>query len=96
LSTADKRQLAKILLIQMRYPDLYFELLKAAGTLDKIGKIQELTAIEEKKALQAADASFAALYANVDLRRFLMKTVAIQLSEKDVARWLDVTKGAAS
>jgi len=85
-----------MLLIQMRYPDLYFELFKEAGTLDKLEKTQKLTANEQKKTLQAATESFNALHANPDLRRFLTKTDAIQLSDKEVMRWLDVTKGGAA
>jgi len=91
-----KCQLAKILLIQMRYPDLYFELLKEPGTLSKLTKMPTLTELQRKEALEKANESFAALYANSDLRRFLRNTREVASSDQEVEQWLEVTKGAAA
>jgi predicted KAP-like P-loop ATPase len=95
LDLASKRKLAKILLIQMRFPDLYFELLKDPGTLAKLVTTQNLAEIKRKEELEKADKSFVALYSNTDLWRFLKSTKDIGLTDREVERWLEVTKGTA-
>jgi len=89
-----KRKLAKILLIQMRYPVLYFELLKDASTLAKLTNTQNLIEIQRNDVLQKSSKSFRDLFEDAELLRFLKSTENVDLTDGEVEEWLEVTKGA--
>jgi len=83
--SADERLiLAKVLVIQMRFPDFYRELTRDPGLMAKIRDVND----------QAAwvDAGIGQLRNDLELRRFLRRTQGILAPAEQVRPWIRVTE----
>ncbi len=85
--------LSKILLIQMRFPTLYYELLRNEDIAQKITDILALGALAQKAEVEQSTDTIKALYADQSLRKFLDRTRNIPCSAGDINPWIQLTHG---
>lgn len=81
LSPEEQLSLAKILLIQMRFPDFYRSLMEDSGRVERLSDA-DLTTWEQE--------GLGRLYKDVALRQFLRETHEIPSHKRDVRRWVRV------
>lgn len=91
ISEEDKRHLAKILLIQMRFPEFYYALMKDLTLITKY--VYNLSLDSDTKAMALReDKIFNKFYHDLELRRFLEKTKSISCEAEKIEQWIILTK----
>jgi Cdc6-like AAA superfamily ATPase len=94
LSSLDRKHLAKILLIQMRFPILYYGLLENLNLVSDFIDTTQKTS-EERDSILAKSLMLKRMYEDVELRRFLEKTRSISCHSQEISKWVFLTKGQA-
>lgn len=87
-SAEDRLTLAKVLLLQMRFPDFYRELARHSDLLEKLEKTDNKDAWVR--------AGIGQLYEDLELRRFLDDTEEISAPGELVRYWIRVTEPGAA
>jgi energy-coupling factor transporter ATP-binding protein EcfA2 len=87
--------LSKILLIQMRFPDLYYELLRDEDVAYRLSKILSLKPLEQEAQVAQGSEVLRRLYQDQILGRFLVKTQEIPCTASDIRPWVELTHGNA-
>jgi KAP family P-loop domain len=87
----DQRRLAKVLMLQMRFPDVFNMLAEQPNLAEEmtVALNEGPAAVSRQKELGGAGTS--ALYDDTDLRRFLMVTSEIRTEEAQIDRWIRLT-----
>ena len=83
LTQPERLILAKILVLQTRFPDFYRRLMQDPGLIAKLQEADEATWHEK---------DMAELYENIALRQFLKKTRSVGADEDEVRQWIRVAK----
>lgn len=86
-SVDERLTLAKVLIIQMKFPRFYQELTRAPGLIAKLENIDDETAW--------VNADMGHLYEDRELRHFLLRTKEIPASFASVMRWIRVAQTLA-
>ena len=91
LTPEEKRSLAKVLLIQMSFPELYYELFR---DMDLIAYLTDLANSypETKGKIERLSNHQKELYSDIALVSFLQNTSEIRCEKKDIRDWLLFTK----
>ncbi len=93
LSKEQRQHLAKILLIQMRFPKLYYALVENQKiVIDLVDAIREYTTEDRDRILKKSEI-LEELYKDVELRKFLEKTRSITCEPHQIEPWIILTKG---
>jgi hypothetical protein len=93
ISDKERLILSKVLFIQMRYPALYYEMLRDANIAHNLSEILSLTDLQQKMTVGQQPDVVKTLYADQGLRQFLARTQKIPCSSTDVERWIRLTNG---
>ena len=83
LTQPERLILAKILVLQTRFPDFYRRLMQDPGLIAKLQEADKATWHEK---------DMAELYENIALRQFLKKTRSVGADEDEVRQWIRVAK----
>ena len=92
LSEEEQRNLAKILLIQMRFPKLYYALVEDFGLIANLTAIFQKDASERDSAF-ALNSTFREFYEDKEVRTFIIKTSQIPCEREQIMKWVLLTKG---
>jgi KAP family P-loop domain len=84
-------QLAKVLMIQMRFPKLFRLLVDDPGLAQRLTDVLEAGPQERDRAREIAGEDINALYDDAELTRFLAGTRHIPLPERDIRPWVQLT-----
>lgn len=95
ISSKEQQVLAKILLIQMRFPNLYHALTRNLGLVSQISQFRKESP-SNRKELMATSPVIQELWDDKDLLSFLEKTADVDCEEAEIDRWILLTKGQAS
>jgi energy-coupling factor transporter ATP-binding protein EcfA2 len=85
--------LSKVLLIQMRFPDLYQALLKNNDTAELLSTILTKNPMQQEAEVSQGSDIIKSLYADQGLRLFLSKTKTISCSADAITPWIQLTNG---
>jgi len=96
LSIAQRRQLAKILLIQMRFPMLYYALSQDHNLLERMMNTLKERGPARREIIEASPQAVKDLYGDSTLLDFLSRTRDISSDGDQIARWVMLTKGQAT
>ncbi len=92
--TIEQRQLlAKVLLIQMRFPALYYALVKDLSLVATLTDTLALPLHEREKIINNSPEHVKAFFADTDLRSFLEKTRAIPCEAERIGPYVMLIKG---
>lgn len=92
LSEEEQRNLAKILLIQMRFPQLYYALVDDFGLIANLTAICQQDAGDRDSALSVKP-SYKEFYDDKEVRNFIVKTSQIRCEKEQIMKWVLLTKG---
>ncbi|MEG4209976.1 P-loop NTPase fold protein [Microcoleus sp. S13_B4] len=93
LSQGKRHNLAKILLIQMRFPKLYYALVDELEIVADLTHICQLDASERDSALALKSITFRGFYEDKEIKAFLIKTSQIPCLPSSIKEWVLLTKG---
>jgi hypothetical protein len=93
LNERDRLELAKVLLIQMRFPRLYYALADDPGLLDHMAEVVSSKTVNVKSQLEREPPEVRALLEDGDVVAFLRKTQQITAAPDRIARWVSLTRG---
>ncbi len=93
LSEEEQRNLAKILLIQMRFPKLYYALVEDFGLIADLTAICQKDASDRDSALALKPNIYKQFYEDKEVRNFIVKTSQIPCQQEQIMRWVLLTKG---
>ncbi|HAC62850.1 MAG TPA: hypothetical protein DCF68_04765 [Cyanothece sp. UBA12306] len=95
LNIDEKRNLAKILLIQMRFPELYYALVEDLTLVAELTRISQLDSSDRDHAISAKPnvEFFKKFYYDREIKTFLVKTRAILCPKEQIEQWVRLTKG---
>lgn len=93
LPLEQKRLLAKVLLMQMRFPALYYALVEDWGLVDRLTRGWSLPPRERDNFINASSDSTKLFFAGTELMRFLEETREIPSEAKEIGPCVILTKG---
>lgn len=93
LSEDEQRNLAKILLIQMRFPELYYALVEDFGLIADLTTICQKDASDRDSALALKSSIYRKFYEDKEVRSFIIKTSQIPCKQEQIMKWVLLTKG---
>lgn len=93
---AKLRSLAKVLLVQMSFPELYNFLLLDLSLMKFLTDLYLSPGQEKNKLMSSWSENVKRLYHDSKLKRFLVKTKDIPCNAESISPWVLLTKGTAS
>jgi predicted KAP-like P-loop ATPase len=87
------RLLAKVLLIQMRFPTLYDALVEDLNLVDRLTRVLRLPPPEREPAIKESFEPDKTFLNDIDLRRFLEETADIRCEARRIEPYVKLTKG---
>ena len=93
LDAQQRLVLSKVLLIQMRFPALYYELLRDEDIAQSLSDILALKKLEQEAEVERRSDVVKSLYADQSLRQFLDRTRNIPCSAAVIKPWIQLTHG---
>ena len=96
LTIEQQRPLAKVLLIQMRFPSLYYALVEDLGLVVRMTEMLARSPQEREQFISNSSEPIKLLFADADLIAFLDTTRAISLEAEEIEPWIMLTRGQAA
>src|SRR5712671_5938853 len=84
---------ALVALIQMRFPALYFEMLRDQDIAQSLSDILQLNKLQQEADVGRKSDVIKGLYADQDLRQFLNRTRNIPCDAAAIKPWIQLTQG---
>jgi hypothetical protein len=84
-----------VLFIQMRFPALYYELLKDDQIAGRLSDILSLKKLEQDAEISRSSEAVRAMYSDQGLTQFLAATQDIPCSAEKIKPWIQLTRGAS-
>lgn len=91
LSQEERQHLAKVLLLQMQFPDFYYALINNRELVMDLVEATQADSDKRERMLNRSE-TLRKFYGNIKLRTFLDKTRNITCNSSQIERWITLTK----